>query len=44
MDPVNERRVFDLIVAATSQDTESSQYFILTPKVMDTVQDTAPLV
>ena len=33
MDPVNERRVFDLIVAASSQENESSQYFILTPKV-----------
>ena len=33
MDPVNERRVFDLIVAATKQGTDTSQYFILTPKV-----------
>ena len=34
MDPVNERRVFDLIVAATSSHgADSSQYFILTPKV-----------
>ena len=34
MDPANERRVFDLMVAATSQGTDSSQYFILTPKVV----------
>ena len=33
MDSMNERRVFDLVVAATSQGTDSSQYFILTPKV-----------
>ena len=34
MDPVNERRVFDLIVNTTSSmGSHSSQYFILTPKV-----------
>ena len=37
---MNERRVFDLIVAATSQGSDTSQYFIITPKVY--VVDTVP--
>jgi len=33
MDPVNERRIFNLVVSLVSQPN-SSQYFILTPKVL----------
>ena len=32
MDPVNERKVFDIIVKNSSLKT-SAQYFLLTPKV-----------
>ena len=32
MDPVNERRVFDLVVKVASE-SGTSQYFLLTPKV-----------
>ena len=32
MDPINERRVFDLLVQTACQET-SAQYFLLTPKV-----------
>ena len=32
MDPVNERRVFDLIVRTASQP-DTAQYFLLSPKV-----------
>ena len=32
MDPVNERRVFDLIVRTASQ-RKTAQYFLLSPKV-----------
>ena len=34
MDSANERRVFDLIVDTVCQ-TDTSQYFLLTPKVND---------
>lgn len=33
MDPINERRVFDLLVQTACQET-SAQYFLLTPKVI----------
>ena len=33
MDPINERRVFDLLVLTACQQT-SAQYFLLTPKVI----------
>lgn len=32
MDPVNERKVFNLIVSVVNKPN-SSQYFLLTPKV-----------
>lgn len=32
MDPINERRVFDLLVQTACRET-SAQYFLLTPKV-----------
>lgn len=35
MDSNNERRVFDLIVDAVGQE-DTSQYFLLTPKVIFT--------
>ena len=34
MDPVNERRVFDLIVRTASRP-KTAQYFLLSPKVSD---------
>lgn len=33
MDPINERRVFDLLVQTACQET-SAQYFLLTPKLL----------
>lgn len=33
MDPINERRVFDLLVQTACRET-SAQYFLLTPKVI----------
>lgn len=32
MDPVNERRVFDIVVRTACKET-TSQYFFITPKV-----------
>ena len=40
MDPVNERRVFDLIVKTASQQG-TAQYFLLTPKVSSLATDSS---
>ena len=36
MDPVNERRVFDIVVRTACRGT-TSQYFFITPKVREAV-------
>ncbi|MEQ2303414.1 Structural maintenance of chromosomes protein 5 [Ameca splendens] len=37
MDPVNERRVFDIVVRTACQET-TSQYFFITPKLLQNLQ------
>lgn len=34
MDPINERKLFQLLVKVTTE-TDNSQYFLLTPKVIE---------